>query len=117
MTAVEFDAPAILGFDPFDPTFRADPYAHYRRLRAHGALQRTQAGLWVTPSHEVCTRVLRDPRFGNGGSGASLSGGPGADGPESPRRAFLFLDPPDHTRLRGLVSKAFTARMIERLRA
>jgi unspecific monooxygenase len=104
------DVRGILGFDPFAPEFRADPYAHYRELRAGGPLQRTPHGLWISPSFEVCTRILRDPRFGHG-DGLSESGGP-------PRRArsFLVLDPPEHTKLRRLVSRAFTARLIERLR-
>jgi unspecific monooxygenase len=101
------DVRGILGFDPFAPEFRADPYAHYRELRAGGPLQRTPGGLWISASFEVCTRILRDPRFGHG------------DGPAgTPRRvrSFLVLDPPEHTVLRRLVSRAFTARLIERLR-
>ncbi|MDN3353922.1 cytochrome P450 [Actinomadura sp. DC4] len=105
------DVRAVLGFDPFAPEFRADPYAHYRDLRAGGPLQRTPAGLWVSPSFAVCTRVLRDPRFGHGDG---LEG----SGRLPPRRArsFLVLDPPEHTKLRRLVSRAFTARLVERLR-
>ncbi|MEU5876904.1 cytochrome P450 [Spirillospora sp. NPDC047279] len=103
------DAPAILGFDPFDPAFRTDPYAHYRRFGPR--LRRTEVGLWVTTSYEMCARVLRDPRFGHRpeGAGGFWSG-------QNRRRSFLTLDPPDHTRLRRLVSKAFTARLVERLR-
>ncbi|MBO2451529.1 cytochrome P450 [Actinomadura barringtoniae] len=105
------DASAILGFDPFDPAFRADPYTHYRRLAAGGPLQRTEVGLWVTTSYEVCESVLRDPRFGH----RPENGGIWRESPMR-RRSFLTMDPPDHTRLRKLVSKAFTARLIERLR-
>ncbi|WP_329245533.1 cytochrome P450 [Actinoallomurus sp. NBC_01490] len=99
----------VLGFDPFAPEFSADPYAHYRELRAGGPLIRTPGGLWLSTSFAVCTQVLRDPRFGHGDD--ELSGRP-------PRRArsFLTLDPPEHTRLRRLVSRAFTARLVERLR-
>jgi cytochrome P450 len=109
------DVRGMLGFDPFAPEFHADPYAHYRKLRAGGPLQRTPGGLWLSPSFEVCSRILRDSRFGHGG---------GTDVPASatsarlPRRvrSFLVLDPPEHTRLRRLVSRAFTARLVERLR-
>ena len=106
------DAAAVLGFDPFAPAFHADPYGHYRRLGAGGAPVRTPAGLWVTSSHPLCERVLRDPGFGHHPPGGS---GLWRDGPVR-RRSFLTMDPPDHTRLRRLVSKAFTPRLVERLR-
>jgi cytochrome P450 len=101
------DVRGILGFDPFAPEFRADPYARYRELRAAGPLQRTPGGLWISASFAVCTQVLRDPRFGHGDAPA-----------RTPRRvrSFLVLNPPEHTMLRRLVSRAFTARLIERLR-
>jgi cytochrome P450 len=105
------DANAILGFDPLDPAFRADPYPHYRRLASGGALHRTAVGLWVTGSYGMCERVLRDPRFGH----RPENGGVWRESPMR-RRSFLTMDPPDHTRLRRLVSRAFTARLIERLR-
>ncbi|WP_329518603.1 cytochrome P450 [Spirillospora sp. NBC_01491] len=105
------DAASVLGFDPFAPAFHADPYAQYRRLAAGGPLCRTPAGLWVTTSHGLCERVLRDPRFGHRPeSGGVWRGQAGRN------RSFLTLDPPDHTRLRRLVSKAFTARLVRRLR-
>ncbi|RFU37879.1 cytochrome P450 [Actinomadura logoneensis] len=106
-------ARAILGFDPSDPAFRADPYAEYRRLARAGALTRTEAGLWVTASYRLCESVLRDHRFGHrpdGADGAAWRRSAGA------RRSFLTMDPPDHTRLRRLVGRAFTARLVERLR-
>ncbi|MFB9833434.1 cytochrome P450 [Actinoallomurus acaciae] len=109
MTDAQPDVNSVLGFDPFAPEFSADPYAQYRALRADGPLIRTSRGLWLSTSFAVCTQVLRDPRFGHGDTG--LSGRP-------PRRvrSFLTLDPPEHTRLRRLVSRAFTARLVERLR-
>ncbi|WP_262380035.1 cytochrome P450 [Nonomuraea sp. PA05] len=100
----------ILGFDPFDREFLRDPYARYRELSARGPLFRTRAGLLVATTHELCSTLLRDPRFGRG-SGRPTGGEPGQPAP-----SFLWLDPPDHTRLRALVSRAFTPRMIERLR-
>jgi len=103
------DVRETLGFDPFAPEFRADPYAHYRELRSGGPLQRTPGGLWISPSYAMCARILRDPRFGHGN-------GVGESGPPRRVRSFLVLDPPEHTKLRRLVSRAFTARLIERLR-
>jgi cytochrome P450 len=110
----ELDVRGILGFDPFAPDFRADPYACYHELRTRGPLQRTNGGLWICTSLEVSTQVLRDPRFGHG----ETTGAAAASPRPVPRRgrSFLILDPPEHTRLRRLVSKAFTARLVERLR-
>jgi cytochrome P450 len=106
------DVQGLLGFDPFAAEFHTDPYAHYRELRSGGALQRTPGGLWISPSFEVCSRILRDPRFGHGDD--SIDGALNRI-PER-NRSFLVLDPPEHTRLRRLVSKAFTPRLVERLR-
>lgn len=106
----------ILGFDPFDHAYKADPYSHYRQLTANGPLQRTEAGLWMATSYELCGRILRDPRFGhNPGGGIEVAWRDRQELKEEDL-AFIRLDPPDHTRLRRLVSSAFTARLVERLR-
>lgn len=100
----------VLGFDPADPDFLREPYVAYGKLRERGALVRTAGGLLVATTHEHCTTLLRDPRFGHG---------PDPLGKGDPTRqveSFLLMDPPDHTRLRALVSRAFTPRMVERLR-
>ncbi|MEU4830276.1 cytochrome P450 [Streptosporangium sp. NPDC023615] len=97
----------LLGFDPFAPGFTRAPYEHYRRLRKHGPLTRTASGMWLATGYAACATLLRDPRFGHGA---------GPHGRGRVARSFLTMDPPDHTRLRSLVSGAFTARMIERLR-
>lgn len=106
----------LLSFDPLDPGFRADPYPHYARLAADGPTHRSAAGILVCTGHAACSAVLRDPRFGHDGPDGGRPSGdpPPEDGAFTP--SFLMLDPPAHTRLRGLVSKAFTARRIARLR-
>ncbi|NUT10801.1 MAG: cytochrome P450 [Nonomuraea sp.] len=100
----------LLGFDPSDPHFVRDPYVRYRELREAGPVVRTRGGLLIVTTHELCGTVLRDPGFGHGPSA------PVEEDAGQPLRSFLLMDPPDHTRLRGLVSRAFTPRMIERLR-
>ncbi|WP_327088815.1 cytochrome P450 [Nonomuraea sp. NBC_01738] len=100
----------VLGFDPFDEGFLREPYAKYRQLREQGELFRTPAGLNVITTHALVSEMLRDARFGHGRD-------PLAKGKQDePVESFLLMDPPDHTRLRALVSRAFTPRMIERLR-
>ncbi|HEY3686697.1 MAG TPA: cytochrome P450 [Streptosporangiaceae bacterium] len=106
----------LLSFNPLDPGFRSDPYAHYARLRGNGPAVRSPVGLLVFTSHEACSTILRDPRFGHGADNeANVFNSSDADNGERVR-SFLQLDPPDHARLRGLVSKAFTARRIQKLR-
>ncbi|AHI01084.1 cytochrome P450 [Kutzneria albida] len=110
MTAVE-DAPP-LGFDPFHPAFQADPYAHYRPLRESSPVYRSPSAVWVLSRHADCMEVLRDNNFGHYDDSGQHVGMNGAVGDLS----FLTMDPPDHTRLRGLVSKAFTAKVVRSLR-
>ncbi|MFD2357403.1 hypothetical protein ACFSTC_61195 [Nonomuraea ferruginea] len=56
----------MLGFDPYDYAFLREPYSRYRKLRESGPLFRTRGGLLVATSHELCSALLRDPRFGHG---------------------------------------------------
>src|SRR5262252_4614442 len=99
-------------FNPFLPEFHANPYPFYHRLRATDPVHRTPMSLWVLTRYDDVVSVLRDPRFGREEFAQILANvyGEGA-------RSMLFRDPPDHTRLRGLVSQAFTPRVIERMRS
>ncbi|MEU8984730.1 cytochrome P450 [Streptomyces sp. NPDC058467] len=108
------DLPEVLPYDPFDPDFHSNPYATYTRLRATGgSVIRTAAGVAVLGYHDV-NSVLRNPKLGRGeGAGYQDTLIPT---PEGLKPAVMFMDPPDHTRIRALVSKAFTPRAIERLR-
>jgi cytochrome P450 len=110
-------------YNPFDPSFRADPYAVYRRLREEAPVHKSPLGFFVLTRYEDCANILRDPRSSNDftqSTGAIEEAAKrGIDleqlaGETTP--PFLFMDPPDHTRLRGLVSKAFTPRVVEALR-
>ncbi|MEA2501969.1 MAG: hypothetical protein QOD01_2080 [Actinomycetota bacterium] len=108
-------------FNPLDPEAHADPYPQYRRLREHAPMLRGPLGYWVLSRYADIAAVLRDPRFGVGVDEASLmlattQDGPGVATMIELSRWMLFRDPPDHTRLRGLVSKAFTPRALEAVR-
>jgi cytochrome P450 len=121
MTAAEPDE--LLAEALLDPEGRADPYPLYAALRERAPAFRTAQGPVVVARYADCEWVLRDPRFGNGTARPwERHGLTEAEwherfpGYARNRRAVLFLDPPDHTRVRRLVAKAFTPRTVERLR-
>jgi cytochrome P450 len=107
-------------FNPMSPAVIADPYPHYHRLRAADPVHRSALGFFVASRHADVTHVLRDRRFGKDFVGRMTR----RFGPQmleepvyrSMSRWMLQMDPPDHTRLRGLVVKAFTARRVEDMR-
>jgi pimeloyl-[acyl-carrier protein] synthase len=105
-----------VGFNPFLPEFHADPYPFYRRLREADPVHLSTLGLWVLTRYDDCVTCLRDPRFGRDGFELLLAQFSEGSGEPLPR-SMLFRDPPDHTRLRSLVNRAFTPRVIEGMRS
>ena len=110
-------------FNPFEPGFFEDPYEQYRRLRVQGGVHRTWFGPWMLLAHDTCFDLLR--RSGTSVQADNAQGLAMLDPAilelaerrgERGRHGILNLDPPDHTRLRRIVSKAFTPRTVERLR-
>lgn len=111
-----------------DPQVRADPYPFYARLRSqapvHWDTSTGMGGGWVLTGHADVMAALRDPRM----TAERMQRPEAYDWlPEQFQAAaqqvfralphqLLFLDPPDHTRLRGLMSKAFTPRLVEAMR-
>lgn len=111
-------APAVdLRWDPSDPAFRADPWPFYDRLRAECPAWRTGTGSLVLTRYDDVLWTLRSPDFSRD---IQKNGPPPPPGSPQARRpgakTILNLDPPDHTRLRKLVSRAFTPAAVERLR-
>jgi hypothetical protein len=105
-------------FDPLSPEVHADPYPFYRRLREADPVYLSPIGLWILTGYDDCVTSLRDPRFGRDGFEAILAAQYGEEtGAERLPRSMLFRDPPDHTRLRALVNRAFTPRVIEGMRS
>jgi cytochrome P450 len=108
-------------FNPFEPGFRENPAPTYARLMSERPRHRTPFGSWVFTKHADCMKILQHPETSHDPRNSEmfqmlLSGASDVGDEWQRRRSFLFMDPPDHTRLRGLVSKAFTARTIEKLR-
>lgn len=113
----------------FTPEGIADPSPWYHRLRDLAPVHRSGTGTIFLTRFEDCNEVLRDNRFGKGDDDDRGVGLPSADpaaaayrteqrrrNPDQ-TRSLLFLDPPDHTRQRRLVSRAFTPRRVEQMRA
>jgi cytochrome P450 len=113
--------PVDVVFNPFDPDHVANPYVQYARLREQSPVHRTLIGPWLLTRYEDVLHVLRDPSLSVEEHNATplpvqdaarealgdRSGG---------SRAILNLDNPDHDRLRRLVSKAFTPKVVAELR-
>jgi cytochrome P450 len=108
-------------FNPLSPEFIRDPYPSYARLRTTDPMHVTQFGAFVASRHVEASLVLRDKRFGKDFVERTVRryGPKIMDEPifRSMSHWMLQQDPPDHTRLRGLVVKAFTARRVEDMRA
>jgi cytochrome P450 len=107
--------------DLTDPRFLSDPYPFYRLLRERAPVWRSPTGLWVLSRHADIAAVLKDPRFGHDFENKLSDPRSRDELLEEPvfrglRLSMLVRDPPDHTRLRGLVAKAFTARRLEAMR-
>jgi cytochrome P450 len=107
------------------PEFRDDPYPFFQLLREHEPVHHTPFGVYLFSRHADAAAIVRDPRLSNDQQHSDLFRAYAEANPPSDDDAMgqmndvvlLFMDPPDHTRLRGLVSKAFTPKMVERLRA
>jgi cytochrome P450 len=108
-------------FNPASPDFIRDPYPSYAKLREHSPMHPLpMMNAWLASRHSDVTAVLRDRRFGKDFVDRMTKrfGEQVFEEPvyRSMRHWMLQQDPPDHTRLRGLVVKAFTARRMEDMR-
>jgi unspecific monooxygenase len=115
---------ARMGFAPTDPSFIANPYPVYAELRERApVLYHGGTNQWLISRYSDVKALLRDRRFGRTYLHVATHrdmGRPEEPGWQAPfwhliRSGLLDLEAPDHTRLRRLVSKAFTPRMVDRL--
>jgi len=105
--------PGWYGADPEDPAYLEDPYPGLKQLREQQPVNLTPWGSWRVSRYDDCVRVLKEIPAGMRLTDGKLPGEPVAD-PNSGQPSFMLLqDPPAHTRLRKLVSKAFTPRAVE----
>jgi cytochrome P450 len=115
----------MLGFDPSDPSFLEDPYPLLSRLREAAAVFYDDTReRWFVTRHEDVRACLRDKRLGR--NFRHMMSEEEIDAPPldprwqsfwaTERWSLLWLEPPDHTRIRKLVAAAFTPRSVEALR-
>jgi cytochrome P450 len=112
-------------FDPSDPAFLADPYPTLARLRERWPIFWNEAaGQWTITRYDLVHAALRDRRMGRVYTHRATHAEMGRPAPDprwadfeaSERWSLLNLEPPDHTRIRGLLTKVFTPRAVEALR-
>src|SRR3989442_1817858 len=102
------------GCNPLDPAFRDDPYPSLHRLRETDPVNLTPIGFWRLTRYADVTGLRQEVPAGTRTTDGVL---PGVDESLSGQRQFMLQqDPPTHTRLRRLVSRAFTPRAIAALR-
>lgn len=132
-----------IGYDPFSPTVRANPFPYYEQLREEAPVHRLPGGLWVLSRYEDCAFALRNPDlFSSSGTRLMMMGGLQAGmmaDIETLREArrkkqrelglppllgtdegwnensLISLDPPAHEKIRHIVNRGFTPRQIQRL--
>jgi cytochrome P450 len=124
MDATVVDVDALLAEIFLTPEGKSNPYPRYAAIRENAPAFRSGMGFVVVGRYEECQLVLRDPRFGKGEMGPMWEAYGLTEAewqerfPDFQQRvtSMLGLDPPDHTRLRRLVAKAFTPKTVENLR-
>ena len=118
-------APRDLGYAPGDPAFVADPYPVFARLREEAPVAFDPAtGQWIVTRHADVSAALRDRRLGRTYLHVATHEEWGHEAPpewqdpfwDVARLQLLDLEPPDHTRLRRLLARAFTPRAVEAMR-
>jgi cytochrome P450 len=129
MAAAETQQP-VFGLNPFEPGFYENPYEQYAQIRETAPIQRTPMGSWVITQWDDVHAILRRPGtsvdernvVGTTTRREAIAAAAALSEERAERyvrgsKGILNIDPPDHTRLRRLVSKAFTPRAVERIRA
>jgi cytochrome P450 len=112
----------VVEYNPFEPGFVEDPYSRYAAMRAGDPIHRSPLDFWVLFGYDEILTLLRDPTLSVEDRNArptqldEMVAMIVGDRAERGARSMLSRDPPDHTRLRKLVSKAFTVRVIQDLR-
>jgi cytochrome P450 len=118
--ALSNDAEAVFTKLFLTPEGRANPYPLYHELRRTRPVHRAELGMWALSRYDDCWAAMRDPRFGKDYA-QQIEQRFGPDWRRHPpltagEHSMLNTGGPEHTRLRKLVTRAFTPRMIENLK-
>jgi pimeloyl-[acyl-carrier protein] synthase len=100
--------------DAVSPAFREDPYPHYESYRSEEPLLRVDDTIWFSLAHRDVATLLRHPQLSSDETRATTELGRPTPG-RLKAQSLLFMDPPDHTRLRRLVVRAFTSKRVRDL--
>jgi cytochrome P450 len=105
----------MVRFTPYDYEFHEDPYPLYRQLREEAPVYHNEeADFWALSRHDDVLAAFKDPKRFSNSHGVSID--PSSSGPAARAgTSFLAMDPPEHTRFRGLVSRGFTPRRVAAL--
>jgi len=119
--STEMDAASTFFVEAFADEHRTNPYPLYRRMRELGPVVSTGSNMHLAFGHDACWSMVRNPRGSSDERRGSLHQREALTNPRiakamDQRPLLVFLDPPDHTRLRSLVAGAFTPRRIDSLR-
>lgn len=117
--------PSVIGLNPFEPGYYDDPYRQYAEIQSTRPVHKSEMGPWLVTRWDDVHTVLRKPgtsveerNIAHDGPSRRQQLADLVEGREARNsRAILNIDPPDHTRIRRLVSKAFTPRAVEQVRA
>ena len=105
-----------VSYNPLSAEMAQDPYPTYAKLRARDPVHRSRLmDAWVFSRFADADVILRDHRHFSSDPRKRVASGRRASLPNVEEPSMLFLDPPDHTRLRALVNKAFTPRAVTAL--
>lgn len=117
---------STLLFDPTDPAVRRDPFPTYRLMREQAPAWRSPEGTWYFTRYQDCVDLLLNPALSYDSTASSAyQAGLSSDPDERARqlaetqknRSLLDVDPPEHTRLRSLIHRAFTPTSVEQSRS
>ena len=105
-----------VSYNPLSAEMAQDPYPTYAKLRGRDPVHRSRLmDAWVFSRFSDADAILRDHRHFSSDPRKRVASGRRASLPRVEEPSMLFLDPPDHTRLRALVNKAFTPRAVAAL--